>query len=34
MKPFDLDIDAMLKRLSLANTRRTWRDLVARAETE
>lgn len=34
MKPFDLNIDAMLKRLSLANTRRTWRDLVARAETE
>ena len=34
MKPFDLNIDAMLKRLSLANTRRTWRDLVARAEKE
>jgi DNA replication protein DnaC len=34
VKPFDLNIDAMLKRLSLANTRRTWRDLVARAEGE
>jgi DNA replication protein DnaC len=34
VKPFDLNIDAMLKRLSLANTRRTWRDLVARAEKE
>lgn len=34
MKPFDLNIDAMLKHLSLANTRRTWRDLVARAEKE
>lgn len=34
MKPFDLNLDAMLKRLSLANTRRTWRDLVARAEKE
>jgi len=28
------DIDAMLKRLSLANTRRAWRDLCRRAETE
>lgn len=34
MKPFDLNIDAMLKRLHLANTRRTWRDLVARAEKD
>jgi DNA replication protein DnaC len=34
MKPFDLNLDAMLKRLSLANTRRTWRDLVDRAEKE
>jgi DNA replication protein DnaC len=34
MKPFDLNIDAMLKRLSLANTRRAWRDLIARAEKE
>ncbi len=34
MKPFDLNLDAMCKRLSLANTRRSWRDLVARAETE
>lgn len=28
------DIDALLKRLHLANTRRTWRDLLARAEQE
>lgn len=34
MKPFDLNLDAMCKRLSLANTRRSWRDIVARAETE
>ncbi len=34
MKPFDLNLDAMAKRLSLANTRRCWRDLVARAEKE
>jgi DNA replication protein DnaC len=34
VKAFDLNVDAMLKRLSLANTRRTWRDLVARAEKE
>src|SRR5262245_14941926 len=34
VKPLDLNIDAMLKRLSLANTRRTSRDLVARAEKE
>jgi hypothetical protein len=34
VKPFDLNVDAMLKRLSLANARRTWRDLVARAEKE
>ena len=34
MMPFDLNVDALLKRLSLANARRTWRDLVARAEKE
>ncbi|AKF05522.1 IS21-like element helper ATPase IstB [Sandaracinus amylolyticus] len=28
------DLDPLLKRLSLANTRRVWRDLVRRAETE
>jgi DNA replication protein DnaC len=34
VKSFDLNLDAMCKRLSLANTRRSWRDLVARAESE
>lgn len=34
MNTSDLDVDALLKRLPLANARRTWRDLVARAETE
>jgi hypothetical protein len=34
MNTSDLDIDALLKRLHLANARRVWRDLVARAETE
>ena len=34
MIPSDLDLDALLKRLSLANTRRTWRDIVRRAEAE
>ena len=28
------DLDPLLKRLSLANTRRVWRDLVRRAEVE
>ena len=28
------DLDPLLKRLSLANTRRTWRDLVRRAEAD
>ena len=35
--PFDpetLDLDGMLKRLNLANTRRDWKGLVERAETE
>jgi DNA replication protein DnaC len=30
----DINIDTLLKRLHLANARRTWRDLVARAEKE
>jgi DNA replication protein DnaC len=34
MKPFDLNLDDMLKRLHLANARRAWRALVARAEKE
>lgn len=34
MNTSDFDIDALLKRLHLANARRTWRDLVTRAETE
>ncbi len=33
MKPAD-DFDRLLKRLNLANTRRVWRDLIARAEAE
>jgi DNA replication protein DnaC len=35
--PFDpatVDLDALLKRLHLANTRRAWRELTAKAETE
>jgi DNA replication protein DnaC len=34
VKPPDVDIDGMLKRLHLANARRVWRDMVARAEKE
>ena len=34
MKPVDIDLDRLLKRLNLANTRRIWRDLIARAEAE
>jgi len=30
----DVQLDALLKRLHLANTRRAWRDLVQRAEQE
>lgn len=30
----DLELDALFKRLSLANSRRVWRDLVQRAESE
>ena len=32
--PETLDLDAMLKRLNLANARRNWKSLVERAETE
>ena len=32
MKLTDTQLDAMLKRLNLANARRIWRDLVVRAE--
>lgn len=34
MKPIDIDLDRLLKRLNLANTRRIWGDLIARAEAE
>jgi len=34
VNPPDLDLDAMLQKLSLANTRGTWRQMVDRAETE
>jgi len=34
VKSADIDFDRLLKRLNLANTRRVWRDLIARAETE
>src|SRR5579871_1227172 len=34
MKPSDIDVDALLKRLHLANARRAWRALVERAEKE
>jgi DNA replication protein DnaC len=34
MSADDVDLDALLKRLHLANARRVWRDLVQRAETE
>jgi len=34
MNPSDIDIDPLLRRLHLANTRRIWRDLVVRAEKE
>lgn len=34
MNTADIDIDGMLKRLHLANARRAWRELVARAEKE
>ena len=34
MNPTAIDLDSLLKRLHLANTRRIWRDLIVRAETE
>ena len=34
MTPPDLELDALLKRLHLANARRVWRDLIGRAEQE
>jgi DNA replication protein DnaC len=34
MKREEIDIDGLLKRLHLANARRCWRELVARAEKE
>jgi len=34
VKPSDPELDAILKRLHLANARRVWRDLVIRAEKE
>jgi DNA replication protein DnaC len=34
MTPADLDLDALLKRLHLANARRVWRALIERAEQE
>jgi DNA replication protein DnaC len=34
VNPSDLDLDVLLKRLHLANTRRNWPDLVARAEQD
>jgi DNA replication protein DnaC len=34
MKPTDVNIDTMLKRLHLANARRAWRAMIDRAESE
>lgn len=34
MNTTDINIEALLKRLHLANARRTWRDMIARAEKE
>jgi DNA replication protein DnaC len=34
MNTADINVDALLKRLHLANARRTWRDMIARAEKE
>ncbi len=34
MPTVDLELDAVFKRLNLANARRVWRDLVARAERD
>jgi DNA replication protein DnaC len=32
--PATVDLDSLLKRLNLANTRRTWQELLHQAETE
>jgi DNA replication protein DnaC len=34
MNPEQIDLDRLLKRLNLANTRRVWRDLIGRAEDQ
>ena len=34
MNTTDINVDALLKRLHLANARRSWRDMIARAEKE
>ena len=34
MNPTDIDLESLLKRLHLANTRRIWREFIVRAETE
>ena len=34
MRPSDHDLDALIKRLHLANMRRAWRELTRRAEQE
>jgi len=34
MKPLDIDLEALLKRLNLANSRRLYRELIERAEKE
>ena len=34
LPPNELELDAVFKRLNLANARRMWRDLVTRAERE
>ena len=34
MIPVDADLDALFKRLHLANARHVWRDLVQRAERD
>ena len=34
MKPTEIDLDSLLKRLHLANARRIWRELIVRAERE
>ena len=34
MIPNDINVDALLKRLHLANARRNWRSMIERAEKE